>query len=86
VSQGNFLQKYSECRECRVFRDSCPTIVEEIGEQINNMVILMKEQKEKMLDDKHQNDHLNEKLTSLLEQLDLKSKEIQKIIITDIIS
>jgi diguanylate cyclase (GGDEF)-like protein len=66
-----------------VFRDSCPTIVEEIGEQINNMVILMKVQKEKMLDDKHQIDHLNEKLTSLLEQLDLKSKEIQKIIITD---
>jgi len=82
-SQGNFLQKYSECRECRVFREACPTIVEEIGEQINNMVILMKEQKEKILDDKHQIDHLNEKLTSLLEQLDLKSREIQKMKITD---
>jgi len=83
TSQGNFLQKYSECRECRVFRASCPTIVEEIGELINTMVVLMKEQKEKMLDDKHQIDHLNEKLTSLLEQLDLKSKEIQKMMITD---
>lgn len=83
VPQGNFLQKYGECRECRVFRDSCPTIVEEIGEQINNMVVLMREQKEKMLDDKHQIDHLNEKLTSLLEQLDLKRKEVQKMMITD---
>lgn len=83
VIQGSFLQKYGECRECSVFRASCPTIVEMIGEQINNMVVLMREQKEKMLDDKHQIDHLNEKLTSLLEQLDQKSREIQKIMITD---
>jgi diguanylate cyclase (GGDEF)-like protein len=81
--QSSFLQKYGKCRECRVFRDSCPTIVEEIGERINTMVVLMKEQKEKMLDDKHRFDHLNEQLTSLREQLDLKSREIQKMMITD---
>jgi diguanylate cyclase (GGDEF)-like protein len=82
-SHGTFLQKYSECCNCKVFKDSCPTVIEEIGEYINNIVFLMNEQEQKMLDDKHQIDHLNEKLATLVEQLDMKSKEIQKIMITD---
>ena len=82
-SHGTFLQKYGECSKCGVFRDSCPTVIEEIGEHINNVVFLINEQKQKMLDDKHQIDHLNEKLSSLLEQLDMKSREIQQIMITD---
>lgn len=81
--QGNFLQKYDDCRRCAVLQQSCPSVIEQIGEQINNIAFLMQEQKQKMLDDKHHIDRLHEQLSSLLEQLDLKSRQIQEVMITD---
>jgi len=80
--QGSFVEKYSKCSNCKVFKSSCPTIVEEIGEHFNNMVFLLK-QKGKLLEDKEKVERLNNELMSALEQLDKKNREIQEIMITD---
>ncbi len=81
--QGSFVEKYGKCSNCKIFRDSCPTLVEEIGEHINNMLLLFNKQNAKMLKDKEHIEHLNKELISALEQIDIKNREIQKIMITD---
>jgi len=81
--QGDFLQKYKECISCKVYKESCPTIIEEIGEHINNIMHILSEQKQKMIDDKHRLDQLNDQLRSLMRQLELRSKQIEKVMITD---
>ena len=81
--QGSFVEKYGKCSDCKVFKDSCPTIVEEIGEHFNNMMFLLTRQNAKILEDNKHIEHLNKELISALEQIDVKSKEIQKMMITD---
>jgi diguanylate cyclase (GGDEF)-like protein len=81
--QGSFVEKYSKCSDCKTFRDSCPTIVEEIGEHFNNMIFLLTKQNAKMLKDKEHIEHLNKELIFALEQIDVKSREIQRMMITD---
>lgn len=81
--QGTFVEKYGKCSDCKVFKDSCPTIVEEIGEHFNNILFLFNNQKTKKLEDKEQIELLNKRLVSALEQIDVKNREIQKIMITD---
>jgi diguanylate cyclase (GGDEF)-like protein len=81
--QGSFVEKYGKCSDCRVFKDSCPTIVEEIGEHFNNMMFLLARQNAKILDDNKHIEHLNKELISALERIDVQSKEIQKLMITD---
>ena len=66
-----------------MFIESCPTIVEEIGEHLNNMVFFLNEQKQKIFEDHQHIDQIHEELNSALEQLDMKEKEIQEIMITD---
>ncbi len=82
-TQGSLIQKYDECCNCKVFKDSCPTIVEEIGEHLNNLMFLLNEQKQKILEDKHHIEYLNQQLSNLLKQLDERNREIQEIMITD---
>ena len=81
--QGSFVEKYNKCSSCKTFRNSCPTMVEEIGEHFNNMMLLIKTQNAKMLKDKEHIEHLNKELISALEQVDIKSREIQRMMITD---
>jgi len=81
--QGDFLQKFQECISCKVYRGSCPTVIEEIGEYINNIVHILEDQKQKMIDDKHHLDQMNEQLRSLMRQLEVKSRQIEKVMITD---
>ncbi|MBI5099077.1 MAG: GGDEF domain-containing protein [Nitrospirae bacterium] len=81
--QGSFVEKYGKCSDCKTFRDSCPTIVEEIGEHFNNMMFLLTKQNAKMLKDKEHIEHLNKELILALEQIDVKSREIQRMMITD---
>ncbi|MBI5055353.1 MAG: GGDEF domain-containing protein [Nitrospirae bacterium] len=81
--QGSFVQKYGTCSNCKVFKESCPSIVEEIGEQFNNMMFLLKKQGQKMQEDDQHMEHLNRELRAALEQLDVKNKEIRQIMITD---
>lgn len=81
--QGSFVQKYGSCSNCKVFKESCPTIVEELGEHFNNVMFLLNKQKQKVLEDNRHIEHLNQELLSALEQLDVKNREIQEIMITD---
>jgi diguanylate cyclase (GGDEF)-like protein len=81
--QGSFVEKYGKCSSCKTFRDSCPTIVEEIGEHFNNMMLMIKTQNAKMLKDKEHIEHLNKELISALGQIEIKTSEIQRMMITD---
>lgn len=81
--QGNIVQKYGKCSKCKVFSESCPSIVEEIGEHFNNIMFLLKKQGQKIQEDDQHTEHLNRELRAALEQLDVKNKEIRQIMITD---
>lgn len=81
--QGSFVQKYGKCSNCEVFKDSCPTIVEELGEHFNNMLFLLNKQNQALLDDKQQIEDLNQELLTALEQLKKKNSEFQKVLVTD---
>jgi diguanylate cyclase (GGDEF)-like protein len=81
--QGTFVQKYGDCRKCEVFKKSCPTIIEEIGEHFNNMLFLMNKQNSKIMEDKERIEKLNKEMLSVLEQLNIKDKEFQEMMITD---
>ncbi|MEW6600169.1 MAG: GGDEF domain-containing protein [Nitrospirota bacterium] len=80
---GGFIEKSRECLTCKVFKNSCPTIVEEIGEHINNMTILLNEQEVQMAKDAKYIADLQEEMNTILEQLRIKEKVIQEIMITD---
>lgn len=81
--QGSFVQKYGTCSLCQVFKDSCPTIVEEMGEHFNNMVFLLKKQHRELRDEKQRTEDLNQELTGALEQLKAMKIELQKMQVTD---
>ncbi len=81
--QGDFVQKYGRCINCKVFKDSCPTIVEEIGELFNNLVFLLNNQNQEKIEDKQRIEHFNETLVSAVDQLKEKNGELQEMIITD---
>lgn len=81
--QGNFVQKFGSCKKCPAFKQSCPSIVEEIGEHFNNMVYLLKKRKHDMVKKQDQIESLNRELLTALEQLDTKNRHIQEIMITD---
>jgi diguanylate cyclase (GGDEF)-like protein len=81
--QGTFVQKFGDCRKCRVFKESCPSVVEEIGEHFNNMVFLLNRQNQNILKDKERIEMLNKELISTLEQLTDRDKEFQEMMITD---
>jgi diguanylate cyclase (GGDEF)-like protein len=81
--QCSFAEKNSTCFDCKVFKASCPSVAEEIGEHLNNILFLLNKQKSKMLEDKEHIEYLNRELVSALEQIDIKNREIQKMMITD---
>ncbi len=81
--QGSFAEKYSSCSLCEVFKNACPTIVEELGEHLNNMLYLLRKQKFRTLEDIKKIEYLNRELTASLESLDSKNREIQMMVITD---
>jgi diguanylate cyclase (GGDEF)-like protein len=83
TTQGAFVDKYTNCKECEVYRNVCPTIVEELGEHLNNMVFLLRKKNEKVKKQVQNIDHLNKELRSALENLDSRNMEIQKLVITD---
>ncbi|MBI4844998.1 MAG: diguanylate cyclase [Candidatus Omnitrophica bacterium] len=81
--QGLFAEKYDNCKMCEVYKKACPTIVEELGENFNNLMYLVHKQKHITADHVKKIDHLNKELFSALENLDLKNREIQELVITD---
>ncbi|HEY4759920.1 MAG TPA: GGDEF domain-containing protein [Thermoguttaceae bacterium] len=81
--QGEFVEKYGNCKKCDIYRAACPTIVEELGEGINNFLHLMRKQKKYTVKQLNEINYLNKELASALENLDAKNQEIQEIVVTD---
>ncbi len=81
--QGSFVDKYENCKECEVFRGACPTLVEELGENLNNMLFLIRKQKMLNAEKAQKIEYLNKELLSALESLDSRNLEIQELVITD---
>jgi diguanylate cyclase (GGDEF)-like protein len=82
-TQGDFVDKYSSCVKCDVFKKACPSLVEELGEQLNNMLFLLRKQRRRTLEEIGKIGYLNRELTTSLESLDAKNREIQEMVITD---
>lgn len=83
VIQGTFVDKCGECRQCDVFRESCPTLVEEVGEALNNLLFSLREEKKSSRKQMEKIEYLNKELVSSLENLDSRNREIQELVITD---
>ena len=81
--QGSFAEKYENCRKCDVFQAGCPTIVEELGENLNNLLFLLRKEKRLTRSQNDKNEYLNRELLSALENLDTRNREIQELVITD---
>ena len=81
--QGNFVDKYSTCATCEVFKAACPTIVEELGEQLNNMLYLLRKQKSQAREHIERIEYLNRELATSIEDLDAKNQEIGELLIID---
>jgi diguanylate cyclase (GGDEF)-like protein len=83
VIQGSFAEKYQNCRRCDVFQAACPTIVEELGENLNNLLFLLRKEKQMTRSQIDKIEYLNRELLSSLENLDIRNREIQDLVITD---
>lgn len=83
VTQGSFVEKYENCRRCDVFHAACPTIVEELGENLNNLLFLLRREKQLTRSQIDKIEYLNRELLSSLENLDNRNREIQDLVITD---
>ncbi|HYS44387.1 MAG TPA: GGDEF domain-containing protein [Geobacteraceae bacterium] len=81
--QGTFVDKCGGCRQCDVFQASCPTLVEEIGEALNNLLFSLREEKNTSRKQLEKIEYLNRELLSSLENLDARNREIQDLVITD---
>lgn len=82
-SQGAFLDKYNDCKSCRVFTRACPTIIEELGEYFNNFLHLIRKRKKKEQIQRQSVDHLNKELRLALKDLHSRNMKIQALVITD---
>jgi len=81
--QGKFAQKYDSCTKCIVYKEASPTLVEEFGEKLNNMLFLMWHEKKNTEKHLKKIEYLNKELLSSLENLDSRNREIQEMVITD---
>ncbi len=81
--QCSLVENFGSCSDCKVFKASCPSLAEEIGEHLNNLLFLFNKQRSRILKDKAHIEYLNRELVSALEQIDIKNREIQKMMITD---
>ena len=81
--QGTFVDKCGGCRKCEVFLTSCPTLVEEIGEALNNLLFSLREEKNTSQKHLEKMEYLNRELLSSLENLDARNRDIQELVITD---
>jgi len=82
-AQGAFTEKFKNCKLCEVYRAACPTIVEELGEGINNYLYLIRKQKKHNAKQLQEISYLNKELASAIENLDVKNREIQELVVTD---
>ncbi|MBF0318607.1 MAG: histidine kinase [Nitrospirae bacterium] len=67
--QGSFVEKYHSCKQCEVFKQSTPTIIEEVGENLNNMLFLLNKHRQEINNNYEYIKMLNEEIKSNQEQL-----------------
>lgn len=46
-AQGDFVRKHADCSGCEVFERATPTLVEELGEHLNNLIFLLRQERER---------------------------------------
>lgn len=80
---GSFAERCSLCRQCEVFRDSCPTLVEELGEAQNHLLFSLREEKSSSRKQLKKIEYLNKELLCAVENLDARNREIQELVISD---
>lgn len=81
--QGQFAEKYQNCVQCDVYKAACPTAYERIGEGINNLLYIIRKKNRYTREQMEKITHLNKELSSALENLDNKNRQIQELVITD---
>ncbi|GBE03196.1 MAG TPA: GGDEF domain-containing protein [Nitrospirae bacterium] len=81
--QGQFADKYQNCMQCDVYKAACPTNAERIGEGVNNLLYLIRKKTHHAEEQMAKITHLNKELSSALENLDNKNRQIQELVITD---
>ena len=81
--QGDFVDKCGGCRQCDVFKESCPTLCEEVGEALNNLLYSLREEKRTSRKHLEKIEYLNKELLSAVENLDSRNREIRELVITD---
>ena len=82
-SEDGLARRLVQCTSCSVFRESCPTVVEEIGEYLGMLSLLIREQGLRIMEDTEHMATIRQELNAVVEQLTVKEKEIQEIMITD---
>lgn len=83
VIQGSFVEKCGECRRCEVFKQSCPSMVEELGEAVNFLLASWQQEKKDSTTYLEKIKDLNQDLVASLEILAARNSEIQQLLITD---
>lgn len=81
--QGSFFQKSGACCSCPVFKKSCPTVVEEIGERLNNIIFALNERERQISSGNKHIADIQREMNTALEQLKNKERVIQELMITD---
>ncbi len=76
---GSTIRPYSACRECPVFKDVCPSVVEELGEAFNTLMHKMRASDDVISDATN----LTRSLASSLENMDFENHVIREQMITD---
>ncbi|HBG05058.1 MAG TPA: hypothetical protein DDY22_05775 [Geobacter sp.] len=82
VIQGTFVDKCGGGRQCDVFKESCPTMVEEVGEALNHLLFSLREEKKTTRKQQKKIKYLNKELVAFLENLDT-DREINELAIID---
>ena len=76
---GLTVRPYSACQQCDVFKDVCPTVVEELGEAFNTLLHKVRESDGVIADATS----LTRSLASSLEDMDFENRVIREQMITD---
>lgn len=80
---GSTVSAHKGCYDCKVFKDSCPIIIEQIGEYARQTSLLINQQKQHIEKYRQQIESMQADLNTALDQLRKKEREIQEIVITD---
>ncbi len=76
---GEALRPRESCVRCPVYKDACPSVVEELGEAFNNMVHILSQKDDAL----HDAVTLTRELASSLQDMDIENMTIRERMVTD---